>query len=168
MPRWLLFGGLGLALVCILCCALTFVVALPRLRDGFEESARDAVATEVARQVPGTPGTVTITAASLQASLRESAGDDDIIVLITQTGVEIGVSNRGQDITYTGLPVAVDGRFEMQNMDSNSSVVDFFLAPDDFGNAIEEAFNGYLVANGLRLAALELSDGEMALMTVAA
>lgn len=168
MPRWLLFGGLGLVLVCILCCALTFVVALPRLRDGFEDSVRNDVATEVARQVPSTPGTVTITAESLQTSFRQSAGDDDVIVRITPSGIEIGVSNRGQDITYIGLPVAVDGRFEMQNMDSNSSVTDFFLAPDDFGNAIEEAFNGYLAANGLRLAALELSDGEMTLTTVAA
>jgi hypothetical protein len=168
MPRWLLFGGIGFVFVCILCCALTFVVGLPRLRDGFEESVRDAVATEVAAQLPGTPGTTTITAESLQASLRQSADDDDIIVVITPSGLELGVSNRGQEVTYTGLPIAVNGRFEMQNMDSNSSVLDFFLSPDDMGNAIEEAVNGYLAANGLRLESVELIDGAMILTTVAA
>src|SRR5262245_54808702 len=100
MPRWLLFGGIGLVLVCILCCALAFVVGLPRLRDGFEESVQDAVATEVAAQLPGSPGTTTITAESLQTSVRQSTGNDDVIVVINQNGVEIGVSDRGQEITY--------------------------------------------------------------------
>lgn len=170
MRRGLLFGGLGFVLLCVLCCALTFVVALPRFRDGFEEGVRDAVGTETARQIPSAPGTYTITEESLQTSLRESADDDsdDLVVEITPSGMRLGISNSGQDATYTGLPIAVDGRFEMHDMDSNSQLLGFFLSPDDLGNAIEEAVNEYLVANGLRLESVELEDGSMTLTTVAA
>ena len=169
MGRGWLYGGLAVVFLCILCCALGFVVGLPRLRDGFEDSVHNAVSTEVSRQIPAAAGTYTITEESLQSSLRQSAGGDnadDLVVQITPTGIELGISAQSQSATYTGQPAAVDGRFEMQNMDTNSSVLGFFLSPGALGGAVEDAVNDYLVTNGLRLESVTLAEGEMTLTVV--
>jgi hypothetical protein len=164
--RGWLIGGLVIVSLCILCCALTFVVALPRLRDGFQDSVRDAVSTEVSKQIPATAGSYTITEESLQASLRQSASDDnadDLVVELSPAGIELGISAQSQHATYTGQPAAVDGRFVMQDMDTNSSILGFFLSPDDLGTAVEDAVNNYLAANDLRLESVTLAEGEMTL-----
>jgi hypothetical protein len=56
----------------------------------------------------------------------------------------------------------------MQEMDTDSGVLDFILPADDVGEAIEQAVNNYLSANNLELQSLELTEGELALETVAA
>ena len=164
-----LFGGLALVLLCMLCCVLVFVAGLPRLRDGFEEGVREAVGTEVAKQIPAQAGVYTISAASLQTSLRENANEenaDDLIVEITVQGIEVGISASSQRATYSGRPAANNGRFELQDTDTNSSILGFFLSAGDFRDAVEDAINTYLHENRLRLEAIELNEGAMTLHVV--
>jgi len=175
-PRRGLWIGVASVLgFCILACILVFVAGIPAFRNEVRDGVHDAVATEVARQIPaptgGTaePGTYTLTAASLQASLRDNLDDQDdaVIVRITSVQIEVGVTSQGQDAIYTGTPIADDGELEVRDMETTNSVVSFLLPPDTIADAIEDAVNDYLDANNLRLESLVLSDGEITLVVVA-
>jgi hypothetical protein len=70
-------------------------------------------------------------------------------------------------VTYSGFPVAANGRLEMTNMESSEGFLDFLFPADELGKAIEDAVNTYLAQNNLQLDAVELADGELTLVTVA-
>ncbi len=172
-PRRGLWIGVAAILgFCILGCVLVFVTGIPAFRNEVRDGLHDAVATEVARQIPATSGgaaqagTYTLSAASLEAGLRENLEDDDdaLIVRITPVQMEVGITSQGQDAFYTGIPVAEDGELEMGEMTTDNGLVSFLLPPDTIASAIEEAVNDYLAANNLRLDSLELGDGEMTLV----
>lgn len=177
MGRILLFVTSGFVGLVAVCCLLGVIVGLPRLRDELRESVRDAVATEVARQIPDLPGVgvepgiYVITEQSLEASIRENAEGNDAEnweVRITPAGVTFGVVSRGREAVYSGVPAAEEGRFVMREMDASSRVFAFILSPDDLGEAIAGAVNQYLDRNGLLLESLVLEPGQMTLTTVAA
>lgn len=164
---------------CVLGCVLLLVAGLPAFRDEVHDGVHDAVATEVARQIPpatsgsAQPGTYTLTAADLQAALRQNLDDDesddqDLIIRITTVQVEVGITSQGQDAIYTGTPVANDGRLDMQDMDTDNGFVGFLLPPDTIAGAIEDAVNDHLAANNLRLDSVELGEEEMTLVVSAA
>ena len=172
--RGLLIGAGAVLGFCLLGCILVFVAGLPAFRDEVRDGVHDAVATEVARQIPpisggaAQPGTYTLTDADLEASLRENLDENeddeqDLIVRILPTHVEIGITSQGQDAIYTGVPAAEDGELVMQDMDTDNGFVSFLLPPDTIAGAIEDAVNDYLTANNLRLDSVTLSDGELTL-----
>jgi hypothetical protein len=172
-PRRGLWIGVAAVLgFCILGCILVFVAGIPAFRSGVRDGLHDAVATEVARQIPtatgGTaqPGTYVLTAANLQAGLRENLDDDDdaLVIRITTDQIEVGITSQGQDAFYTGTPAAENGDLVVHDMTTDNGLVSFLLPPDTIAGAIEDAVNDYLAANNLRLDALELRDGEMALV----
>jgi hypothetical protein len=169
--------GVALFGILVICCVLGFFVGLPRVRDELQDSVQEAVATEVAQQIPAIPGigaepgTYTITEESLESSMRESAdsGDNnDWQVRITPEQMSFGVVTSGRDATYTGVPAAENGQFVMRDMDTNNRFFDFILSPDDLGDAISGSVNRYLAENNLQLESLELQDGQIILTTVAA
>jgi hypothetical protein len=170
--RGLWIGVAAILGFCILGCVLVFVAGIPAFRNEVSDGLHDAVAAEVTRQIPATaggtaqPGTYTLSAASLQAGLRQNLEDDDdaLIVRITPVQMEIGITSQGQDAFYTGTPVAENGELEMRDMTTDNGLVSFLLPPDTIGGAIEDAVNDYLAANNLRLESLELRDGEMTLV----
>lgn len=175
--RWLLFGIGGALGICVICGLLVTFVAMPRIRDGVQDNIKSAISTEVARQIPAVPGgsaapgTYTITAASLEETLRSSGNDrtetENAIVRINSRQIEIGLDAQGQDAMYTGVPVAVDGELRMEQMQSTSRVLEFILSPSDLGEAIADPLNAYLAANDLRLESIELQEGQLQLTTVA-
>lgn len=177
MRRGCLFGLFGLLVLCVVCVGLGYFVAIPRVRDTARDGIRDAVSTEVARQIPAragnaAPGAYTISAQELQDSLLANLGDarvNDVVIRITPTGMVLGVTSEGgQETTYTGVPTAVGGRLVMTDMDTSSDFLNFLFPADDLGDAIEAAVNGYLAQNGLTLESLDLGDGELTLNTAAA
>ncbi len=175
--RWLLFGIGGALSICVICGLLVTFVAMPRIRDGVQDNIKSAISTEVARQIPSVPGgsaapgTYTITAVSLEETLRSSENKrtetDNAIVRINARQIEIGLDAQGQDAMYTGVPVVVDGELRMEQMQSTSRVLEFILSPDDLGEAIADPVNAYLANNGLRLESVELQEGQLQLTTVA-
>ena len=80
--------------------------------------------------------------------------------------MEIGLT-RGPSFSYTGLPAAENGRLVMRDMHVDNRVLGFLLTPGALGNAIEDAVNDYLSDNGLRLNAVQLSNGTLTLTTAA-
>lgn len=175
---WLILSGSVLGL-CVVCCVLVFVAGVPALRSGIREGIEDAVATEVAQQIPAVggqaePGEHVITEESLEASLRGefdseggSSEDSDWLVSITPAGIEIGVTSQGQDATYTGVPRAENGEFVIADPDTSNRFFEFLLDPDDFADSVASSVNQYLAANGLRLDDVILEDGQMTLVTSA-
>jgi hypothetical protein len=173
--RGLWIGVAAVLGFCILGCILVFVAGIPAFRNEVRDGLHDAVATEVARQIPTTaggtaqPGSYTLNAASLQAGLRQNLDDDDeaLIIRITTGQIEVGITSQGQDAFYTGTPVAENGELEIRDMTTDNGLVSFLLPPDTISAAIEDPVNDYLAANNLRLDALELGDGEMTLVVSA-
>ncbi|HEX5166177.1 MAG TPA: hypothetical protein VFV93_12325 [Thermomicrobiales bacterium] len=172
--RGLLIGVSAVLGLCLLGCVLVFVSVIPSFRDEVRDGVHDAVATEVARQIPATtggaaqPGAYTLTAADLEARLRETLDDEqdeqDPVVRITDTQIEIGVTSKGQDAIYTGKPVAEDGKLSIQEMSTDNGIVRFVLPPDTIAGAIEDAVNTHLATNNLRLDSVELTDGQLTLV----
>jgi hypothetical protein len=172
--RGLLIGVSAVLGFCLLGCVLVFVSVIPSFRDEVRDGVHDAVATEVARQIPAAiggaaqPGRYTLTAADLEARLRENLDDEqdeqDVIVRITDTQIEIGVTSQGQDAIYTGTPVAEDGELAIQEMSTDNGIVRFVLPPDKIAGAIEDAVNSHLNSNNLRLDTVELADGQLTLV----
>ena len=170
--RGLWIGVAAILSFCIIGCVLVFVAAIPTFRNEVRDGLHDAVATEVASQIPtatgsvAQPGTYTLSAAGLEAGLRQNLEDDDdaLIVRITPVQIEVGITSQGQDAFYTGTPVADDGEIEMREMTTDNGLVSFLLPPNTVAGAIEDAVNDHLAANNLRLDSLELGDGEMTLV----
>jgi hypothetical protein len=150
-------------------------VPLFATRRVLPRAIRHGLSTEVARQLPATPGRgvapgdYQITEQELQERLSNSADSGNverIVVHLTPAGIEIGLDSRGRSFSYTGVPVAENGLLVMRDMSVDNGLLGFFLTPDALGNAIEDAVNDYLADNGLRLAALQLDNGVMTLTAV--
>jgi hypothetical protein len=158
--------------LCLIACVLGWFVGIPRLRDAIKDDVEGAVGTEVARRLApagGTPapGTYVITEQDLTERLRAESDEDtqDVEVRIDPVGIEVVLPTEGQEFTYSGRPTAEDGRLVVRGMEANNDAIEFFFPPDDVAEAIEDGVNDYLAANALRLAALELGEGQMTLTT---
>jgi hypothetical protein len=178
MRKGCLIFVIAVLILCLGGCGLLYFVGLPKVRDAARDGFRDAISTQVAIQIPapagGTadPGTYTITEQELQAQLLvnvDSDNIDDIVISITPQGFEFGLATAGdQDTTYTGVPVVENGKLRMEDMQTSSDFFDFLFPPKDLAKAIEDGVNNYLEANDLELDSLELEEGQITLVTVAA
>lgn len=176
MRRGCFIAVIGVFGLCLVASGLVYFVGLPRFQDGARDEIRDAISTEVAQQIPSTggtadPGTYTLSEAELQQGLAENfdvQNVDNVLIQITPAGLAFILdANSGDDVTYSGVPVAVNGRLEMTNMESNEGIFDFIFPADELGKAIEDAVNNYLEQNNLQVDSVELIDGELTLVTVA-
>jgi hypothetical protein len=171
--RWLIIGA-AISGVLLLCCCLAVTVPLFVARHTLPRAVRHGVSTEVARQLPATPGrgvapgTYVITQQALQASLRgstDSTSADRLIVRLTPAGMQVGLDSAGRGLTYTGVPTAANGLLVMRDMRIDSGLFGVLLSPSALGHAIEDAVNGYLADNGLQLTAVQLGNGSLTLTT---
>lgn len=172
--RGLIIGVLALLGLCVLGCALVVIAGIPAFRGEVRDGVHDTFATEIARQPTplagsgSADGSYTLTAASLEAGLRENLedeeADEDLIVRITSTSFDIGITSQGQDAIYTGTPAAENGEFVIRDMSTENSLVSYLLSPETIANAIEEAINDHLAARNERLTAVQLADGSMTLV----
>lgn len=177
MRRGCMIFVLGALVLCLLVCGVGYFIGLPRLHTGVRNEIRDVISTEVAEQIPAIdgsaePGAYTFNEAVLQQAFNESVDTpsvDDFVIQINPTDLQftIGIEG-GEDIVYSGVPVAVNGRLEMTNMETNEGFFEFLFPADELGKAIEDAVNTYLSQNGLEVSEIELADGELTIVTVAA
>ncbi|MCC6791532.1 MAG: hypothetical protein IT336_07610 [Thermomicrobiales bacterium] len=176
MRRGCFIVVIGMLVLCLVACGAGYFIGLPRFQESARNEIRDAISTEVAQQIPSIdgsaePGSYTLNEAELQEGLAQNfdvQSVDNLQIRITPTAIEFVLdADGGEDISYTGVPVAVNGRLEMTNMESSEGFFDFFFPADELGRAIEEAVNTYLSQNGLQVDAIELADGEMTIVTVA-
>lgn len=159
-------GSFGLLL---LCCVVGYFVGIPRFRDSVGDGISEAVSTEVAGQI-GTgqigPGTHRLSVADLQRQLATQVSGEnveDLGISVTPQGLSLSFSANGQQIGYSGTPVAQNGQFVMNDMTVDNDALAFFLPADKLGDAIESGVNNYFAAQGLSIGSLQLGEGEITL-----
>ena len=177
MGRRFTFGIAGVLGVCLLCCGLVWFVAIPRARDTVEDGLREAVGTEVAIRVAplGTvePGEYVITESDLLGQFNAAIADnsaqiEDLALSITPEQIRVGFTSGDQDASYTGQLVAVDGRLDVQNMETSSGFLDFLFPASIVENGIENGVNSFLDANNLILTNLIMEEGQITLQVAPA
>lgn len=174
MRRGCLFGILGLLGLCIVGCALTYFVALPRVRDAVRDPFEEVIGTQialVAAPTPGVapePGTYVLEAADLNSAIRDRIGDngsfDDVEVTLTPERFRLRLTTNDQDVTYEGNVVAVNGRLDVTDV-SGDGWLTSVLPAGDIAESIENVINDYLAANNLVLTDATLGDGTLTLTT---
>jgi hypothetical protein len=172
MGRRFTFVVAGIFGVCLLCCGLVWFVAIPRARDTVEDGLREAVGTEVAVRVAplGTvePGEYVITEGDLLGQFNEalsgnSAQIENLTFEITPDQIRVGFTSGEQDAAYTGRLVAVDGRLDVQDMETSSGFLDFLFPAGIVEDGIEDGVNNFLDANNLILTSLTMEEGQVTL-----
>ena len=156
------------ALLILVCCGLGFFVGLPQLRDTFEDGIAEGVSTQVSEQLPAgelPPGTYTISLAELERQLSTSVDTQNVQgISLSAAGdrLELGIeTDTNQTLTYSGQPVAENGRLVMQDMDANNGALEFFLPADQLGDALERGVNDYFAVRGLEIASIALEPDQI-------
>lgn len=162
----------GLVLVC---CILLWFVGVPRLRDNIADDFSDALSTEVANQIPAgaggelAPGTYTLSIAELRGDIEQDmddSGAEDFDMSVDQDGMSISFTSGEQEVGYTGVPVARDGRLVMENMEVDNDLLGWFMPADRLGDTIEDGINDYFAAQGLAIESIALGDDEITFTVV--
>jgi hypothetical protein len=160
------FGAL--AALTLVCCLALWFVALPQFQDSIANEIRDGLSTEVARQVDET-GDHTISMTELERELQGAAGVDNVDdMTFRATGGELVLSfgSQGQEFSYSGVPMARDGRMELTNVESTGGAfLDRVFPADKLADAVEGGVNGYFIARGLEITGVTAENNEMVFET---
>ncbi|MEA2531705.1 MAG: hypothetical protein QOG89_3349 [Thermomicrobiales bacterium] len=177
MRRGCLWAVVGVLGICVVGCALGYLFGLPRLRENVRQPLEEVVGTQIARQIAPNPnarpepGSYVINADELNSALRAEVVQtdlfDDVAVNLAPDGFELRFTTNDQEVFYHGNIAAVDGRLAVTDISADGWLTTF-LPADEVRKAFENAINGYLVANGLRLTDAELGQGTLTLTTEAA
>lgn len=169
MPRILLITAGVLLGLCILCVGLGYFVAIPRVKDGVEESVDEAVATYVVPQIAGigvTPeaGTYTLDDQDINDQIQSSNPDlQDLNFAITPAGLEVRFGEQGQELAYSAQVSAVDGKIEIQGADLDG-IPTWIIPTGAISNGLESGINDYLAANNLTVSSITMQEGSMTMV----
>ncbi len=173
--RGCLMGVGGVFLALVLCCVVAYFVALPRFHKQIEEELTTVLSTEVAdvfnREAAGVgnvgPGEYRLSLSDLERQV--TGGSDNLQVeglSLRGEGSDIvlGFSVRDASSEFRYTPqVSPEGYLEMGNVRGDGGFVERLLAPESIGNAVENAVNSYLQANGLYLEDVAVSGDDLVL-----
>lgn len=172
MRRGCILGIGALLLLCVVTLGLGIFVAIPRLRNAVQETAAETLATEIAAQLAIPPSASPVAATyviredALNASLRQrTAGLDiaeEITVRLLPDRIQLRLVANNRETTYTGQVAAVDGRLAVTGMTADG-MYEFFLSASAAAGVLEDAVNGYLAAQRLRLTSVTLGKGTLTL-----
>ena len=157
----------------LLCCGVGYFVGIPQVRDQIGEGISETVSTEVAGQIGAgqvAPGTYTLSVGDLQrqfASRVAGQNVEDLGLSVTPQGLTLSFSTNGQQIGYSGTPVAQNGQLVLNDMTVDNDALGFFLPADKLGEAIEAGVNNYFAAQGLSIQSLQLGNDEITFEAVA-
>jgi hypothetical protein len=171
--RGCLFGFTGIIGLLVLCCAVGWFVALPRVQDQVRDDLSEALTTQVANQfeaqlpagVDLEPGQYTISLSSLEDQVAGQMTDqtfDAFRIYSDGQDLVLSVGSSGQTFEYRGTPgVSADGQLVMDGMSATNDVLGFVLPPDKLGDAVEGAVNRYVGAQGLRLGDVRVEGDQL-------
>jgi len=164
-------GFLGLLL---LACIVGYFVGIPRFRDSVGDGISESISTEVSEQL-GTgqigPGTYTLSVGDLQRQLEsqlDGQNVEDFGISVTPQELSVSFTSNGQEVGYSGRPVAQDGELVLNDMTVDNDVLGFILPADKLGDAIETGVNGYFSAQELDIESLQLGNDEITVEAVPA
>jgi len=170
---WAVGGVLGLLL---LCCALGWFVAIPRMRDGIRDELADNlatnVATQLAAQIPSgqtiEPGSYSISIASIEDEIRrnfDQASIDAVAISSSNGELILTIDSGNRSFQYRGVPTAQDGELVMTGMQGDNDAANFVLPPDKLGEAIEKGVNEYFATKNVRIDDIQLTGDDLNIVT---
>jgi hypothetical protein len=170
MRRGCLFGCGGLLILCIVALGLGYFVGIPRVQDAIADDIGTGIATVVADGITNADpqsGQLVITEEQLNAKLGNDVNNADVMTQIDPSGVAIEFSYRDDNtdpIRYSATP-AVDenGKFVLENVQTTNGngFIEKLLPKDKLAESIEEGVNGALEAKNLKIANIDLQDGQV-------
>jgi hypothetical protein len=157
----------------LLCCIVGWFFGIPRFRDTIADGISDELSTQVALQLDESgvdldAGTYTLSVAQLQQQVEanlDSSTADDFRISVDPNGMEVKFTSGGQEVGYSGVPVARDGKLEMEDMTVDNDFLRWVMPADRLGNTIEKGINNYFEAQNLRVESIELGDDTITFTT---
>jgi len=176
--RGCLFGVGGTLVLLLLCCALGWFVAIPRVRDDIRNELADNLATNVATQIGSQlpsgqqipTGRFSISVAEIEDQIQRNFSQTsvDAVNIAAENGeILLSVESGGQTLDYRGVPVAENGRLVMTQMEGSSDWANFILPPDKLGEAIEQGVNDYFATQDVRIETIQLTGNDLIVQTSA-
>lgn len=171
--RGCLFSFTTIIGLLVLCCVLAWFVGLPRLQNQIRDDLANELTTQVANQLQAQlpagvdlkPGRYSLSLASLEDEVSGQMSDQTIDAFrIYGEGRELvlSVGSGGQTFEYRGVPgVSANGDLVMDDMRSTNNFVGSVLPPDKLGDAVENAVNRYIGAQGLRLSDVRIEGDQL-------
>lgn len=163
-----------LVLLLVICVGLGWFVGVPRVRDSMTSNIEQGISTQIAGEL-GTvnvgPGLHTLDLATIADQLHGKLGDagiDGITLRGDGHRLYLGLSTRGSEAVYSGVPTIVDGKLVMTDMTSSNSVLGFVIPPARLGEAIEIGINSFFEQQGLRLDGISVDADTLTVSTVPA
>jgi hypothetical protein len=161
----------GLLLVC---CIVGWFFGIPRLQDSIADDISQELSTEVASQLDSSagnlqPGTHTISVADLQSQIDSNLDDSttsDFGISVDANGIEIGFTSGTQDFSYSGTPVAEDGKLVIENMETSEGWLGRIMPADKVAGIIEDGINDYFAARNQEIESIQLGNDEITFTTV--
>jgi hypothetical protein len=160
----------------LLCCIVGWFFGIPRLRDTVSDELSDELSTQVAiqldeRGVDVDAGTYTLRVADLQQQINanlDSQTADDFRISVDRNGMDVKFTSGNQEIGYSGVPVAQDGKLVMDDMTVDNDVLGWFMPADRLGDTIEDGINNYFAAQNLQIESIVLGEDTITFTTVPA
>jgi hypothetical protein len=158
----------------LICCIVGWFFGIPRLQDNIADSISHELSTEVANQLDSSagnlqPGTHTISVAQLQSQIDQNLDDSstsDFGISVDANGIEVGFTSGTQDFSYSGKPVAEDGKLVIEDMETSSGWLGRIMPADKVANIIEDGINDYFAARNQEIQSIQLGNDKITFTTV--
>ena len=160
-----------LVLLLVICVGLGWFVGVPRIRDSVSDSIEHGIGTQVSQEL----GAVNIGAGSHTLDLTTiadqlhgqlgNAGVEGITLRGDGTRLYLGLTSRGSEAVYSGIPAVVDGKLVMTDMTSSNNVLGFVIPPDRLGEAIETGVNSFFSQQGQEIVGITVGTDSLTVET---
>ncbi|MGB3327696.1 MAG: hypothetical protein WBA46_02015 [Thermomicrobiales bacterium] len=163
-------------LLLVICVGLGWFVGVPRLRDGVSNSIEHGIGTEISQQFSGASvpaGEYTLDLAAIAGQMRGQLADAGVDSLTLRGDgstqrIYLGMTSRGSDAVYSGIPTIENGKLVMTDMTSSNNVLGFFIPPSRLGDAIETGVNSFFAQQGLQIVAVTVQADSLIVQTAPA
>lgn len=172
-PSGCLLGALGAVLIALVGAVLVALIAYNAATgDQLQDGLRGVAATEVTQLGPvAVPedGRLTVSEADVNRTIRRYTDNygaiSDPTFGIDTDGVVLNFSVLGINSSYRAGLVAEDGQLRLSDP-AASGAASRVLSADDLTGIVEPALNDILTQSGVTATGVELTDGELTVLTV--
>ncbi|MGN6485761.1 MAG: hypothetical protein ACTHMX_15320 [Thermomicrobiales bacterium] len=160
-----------LVLLLVICVGLGWFVGVPRIRDSVSDSIEHGIGTQVAQELGAVnvgSGSHTLDLTTIADQLHGqlgNAGVEGITLRGDGTRLYLGLTSRGSEAIYSGIPTVVDGKLVMTDMTSSNNVLGFVIPPDRLGEAIETGVNSFFSQQGQQIVGIEVGTDSLTVQT---
>src|SRR5215204_6450464 len=190
MPRWAIVLTVAPLVLCLGCVVVGVLVArrvfedaVPKVQDNVSAEMTAALSGDVSRRIEasaraaggiGEVDEVVLRASDLNVNTSQIPGEVGIETSPDGThvyGVETQISSEGitllfPGVTYSAVPILVDGRIELTQIEDSGNLLGFMFPDESFEEVIEAGIDDALRDHGLTPVSLMLRSGSMAIQVI--